>query len=128
MRLGTQRRLRLGCGRFQADENLNAKIIAGLMRREPLLDIQTAATAGILGLDDPSVLATAARDGRILVSHDRETMPGHFKAFTAGARSAGLLIVSQTMELRDAIEQMLLIWGASEAEEWIDQIGYIPLF
>lgn len=52
--------------RFQADENLNAKIIAGLIRRESSLDFQTAKAAGILGLSDPEVLAIAAREGRIL--------------------------------------------------------------
>jgi hypothetical protein len=38
-----------------------------------------------------------------------------------------LLIVSQKVDLREAIEQILLICAASEAEEWINQIGYLPL-
>jgi len=42
--------------RFLADENLNAKIIAGLRRREPALDFQSAKTASLLGLPDPDVL------------------------------------------------------------------------
>jgi hypothetical protein len=61
--------------RFQADEDLNAKIIAGLLRREPSIDFQTAEDANILGLPDHEVLSVASRDGRILVSHDRNTMP-----------------------------------------------------
>ena len=113
--------------RFQADENLNAKIIAGLLRREPSLDFQTAKTAGILGWADPEVLAIATREGRILVSHDRETMPAHFDRFISNSTSAGLLIVSQKLDLREAIEQILLIWAASEVEEWINQVGYLPL-
>ena len=113
--------------RFQADENLNAKILAGLLRREPSLDFQTAKTAGILGLADREVLTLAAREGRILVSHDRETMPAHFVRFTANATSTGLfLLLSQNLGLREAIEQIPLIWAASEAEEWINQIGCLP--
>jgi hypothetical protein len=69
-----------------ADENFNAKIIAGLLRREPSVDFQAAKAAGILGLTDQEVLATAAREGRILVSHDRETMPGHFGPCGLGSR------------------------------------------
>src|SRR5665213_2280795 len=65
--------------RFQADEDFNVKIIAGLLRREPSLNIQTAKAAGVLGLCDPQVLSSAARDGRILVSHDRDTMPSYFR-------------------------------------------------
>ena len=112
--------------RFQADENLNAKIIAGLLRREPLLDFQTAKAAKLNGLPDPEVLAIAARENRILVSHDRETMPDHFSRFIEGSTSAGLLIVSQKLDLGGSIEQILLVWSASEAEEWINRIGYLP--
>jgi hypothetical protein len=113
--------------RFQADENLNAKILAGVLRREPSLDFQTAKAADILGLADREVLATAARDGRIVVSHDRETMPAHFARFITESTSAGVLIVSQNAEIREVIEQILLVWAASEAQEWKDQIGYLPL-
>ena len=112
--------------RFQADENLNAKIIAGLLRREPSLDFQTAKAANLLGLEDLEVLAVAARDGRILVSHDRETLPAHFSRFIGESPSAGVLIVSQSLQIREAIELILLIWSASQAEEWSNRIGYLP--
>lgn len=112
--------------RFLADENLNAKILAGLHRREPTIDFRTAKAAGILGLPDEQVLAQAARQDRILVSHDRETMPEHFYRFIAQSKSPGLLIVSQNLALRDAIEQILVIWTASEADEWRNRIGFLP--
>jgi Domain of unknown function (DUF5615) len=112
--------------RFQADEDLNAKIIAGLLRREPSVDFQTAKAANLLGLEDIEVLTVAARDGRILVSHDRETMPAHFGRFVSESTSAGLLIVSQKLDIREAIEQILLIWEATEAQEWSNRIGYLP--
>jgi hypothetical protein len=113
--------------RFQADEDLNAKIVARLLRREPSLDFQTAKAANLLGLADPDVLAIAARDRRILVSHDRETMPARFDRFVRTSTSPGLLIVSQRLDIREIIEQLLLIRAASEAEEWINQAGYLPL-
>jgi len=112
--------------RFQADENLNARIIAGLLRREPSLDFRTAKDAKVLGRDDRDVLAIATEESRILVFHDRETMPAHFRQFTKKNTSSGLLIVSQTMDIGEAIEQILIVWAASEAQEWINQIGYIP--
>lgn len=112
--------------RFLADENFNAKIIAGLLRREPTIDFQTASAAGLRGLSDPGVLAIAAQEGRILVSHDRETMPSHFSRFIKDSPSPGLLIVDQRAGLGDAIEQMLLIWACSDADEWIGRVGYLP--
>ena len=59
--------------RFQADADLNRHVIAAVKRREPLVDFQTAPEAGLMGLDDPTVLALAATEGRLLVSHDRRT-------------------------------------------------------
>lgn len=55
--------------RFQADADLNRHIIAAVKRREPLVDFQTTPEAGLMGLDDPTVLALASSEGRLLVSH-----------------------------------------------------------
>jgi Ser/Thr protein kinase RdoA (MazF antagonist) len=66
--------------RFQADADLNQLILHAVIRREPALDFQTAAAAGLAGLRDPAVLTRAARDGRVLVTHDQKTMPRHFAA------------------------------------------------
>jgi hypothetical protein len=113
--------------RFQADADLNEDIVTGVLRREPGIDFQTADEAGLHGLDDSSVLAIAAREGRMLVSHDRKTMPAHFAAFIGTATSPGLLIVSQKLDVRSAIEELILFWAASEAEEWVNTICPIPL-
>ena len=79
--------------RFQVDADLNQNIIAGLLRREPFIDFQTAETAGFRSRDDPAVLRRAAQDGRLLVSHDRKTMPLHFAIFISNNVSPGVLIV-----------------------------------
>jgi hypothetical protein len=63
--------------RFQADADLNEDIVTGVLRREPKVDFQTATAAGLRLLSDLEVLNLAAREGRILVSHDRRTMPRH---------------------------------------------------
>jgi hypothetical protein len=103
------------------------KIIAGLRRREPSIDFETARSAGILGLADFDVLTLAARHNRILVSHDRDTMPAHFSRFITGATSPGLVIASQRLDLGEVIEQILLIWAASNADEWLNRVAYLPL-
>jgi hypothetical protein len=113
--------------RFQADADLNEDIVAGILRREPRVDFQTAGQAGLRGLDDVEALAIAAKDGRVLVSHDRKTMPAHFAEFLRSSASPGLFIVSQKTDLLSAIEALLLVWAASEAEEWVNTICVIPL-
>jgi hypothetical protein len=113
--------------RFLADADFNQKIVLGLLRREPTADFQTAQQGGVLGRPDSEVLAIAARENRILISHDRATMPAHFARFTESQSSPGLILVSQEIDIGTAIEDLLLIWAASTMEEWRDRIGFIPL-
>jgi hypothetical protein len=113
--------------RFQADADINAVIVLALVRREPAVDCQAAGVAGLAGRPDLEVLAQAAREGRILVTHDHKTMPNHFAKFSETATSSGLLVVPQHLPVAVAVDELLLIWGASEAEEWVNRICYLPL-
>lgn len=97
------------------------------LRREPSIDFLTADAADLSGLKDPEVLAVAARGGRVLVSHDQKTMPRHFADFIAHTPSPGLLLIPQHLPIAAVVEDLLLIWFASEAEEWVNRIRYLPL-
>jgi len=111
--------------RFQADVDLNQIILRAACRREPALDFQTAATAGLAGLPDPEVLARAA-ESRVLVTHDLQTMPRHFATFITAHQSAGLLLIPQHLPLASAVDDLLLIWSTMDAEEWKNLMWYLP--
>jgi len=65
---------------------------------------------------------------RILVTHDFQTMPKHFAAFLAGGRSSpGVFLVKQRTPLAQVIEELVLVWTASEPEDWTNRILEIPL-
>lgn len=114
--------------RFLADADLNKAIVSGVLRREPSLDFLTAHAAGLRGMTDTEVLALAAEQERVIVSHDVGTMPAHFRAFrSAGKRSAGLFLVPQTLHISRAIDELLLIWLVSEASEWENRLEWLPL-
>jgi hypothetical protein len=113
--------------RFQADADLDGRILRGLRRRAPAVDIRTAADAALAGLKDPEVLRIAADSGRILVSQDRRSMPGHFARFLGGAHSPGVILLREGISIPAVIEELILIWNASEAEEWIGRLVWIPL-
>ncbi|MGH9899235.1 MAG: DUF5615 family PIN-like protein [Pyrinomonadaceae bacterium] len=112
---------------FQADADFNHVIVSALLRREPGIEFQMAHTAQLERLPDIEVLAMAAREGRILVSHDRKTMPQHFAKFIMAETSPGLLIVPQKLSLSIAVEELLLIWYACDSEEWTNRIAQLPL-
>lgn len=112
--------------RYQADADLNQAIVTGVLRREPTIDFQSALAAELEGVKDPEVLAMAAQQRRILVSHDRRTMPSEFASFITTSQSAGVIIVSRKLSVNVVIEELLLIWAASSAEEWV-RIAKLPL-
>jgi hypothetical protein len=113
--------------RFQADADLNQDIVQAMRRRVPAVDFRTAHEASLAGLDDDLVLERAALEGRVLVSHDRRTMPFHFAALIATRTCAGVILVPKNLPIRQVLEDLILIWEASEAEEWINQIDSLPL-
>ncbi len=108
--------------RFQADADFNQRIVAATVRREPAIDFRTADEAGFRGLLDPEILARTAADGRVLVSHDRKTMPHHFGGFLSRASSPGVLIFPQYLPIGVVVEELVLIWAATDASEWSDRL------
>lgn len=113
--------------RFLADADFNQKVIAGLKRREPSLDFLSAKDGGTIGRSDPEVLQISANFGRVLVSHDRRTMLSHYVRFQESQASPGLIVVSQDLDVGETIEQLLLIWTASDAAEWWNQVIFVPI-
>jgi len=113
--------------RFQADGDLNEDIVTGVIRRVPEIDFQTATEADLSGIHDEEVLGYCAGEGRLLVSHDWRTMPYHFANFLANGTSPGLLIVPQSMEVSRAIEELIVVWMASDAEEFVNNIRRLPI-
>ena len=113
--------------RYQADADLNQNIVTGVLRREPNIDFQTAPAAKLEGVKDTEVLAIAAQQKRILISHDRKTMPSEFAQFIIDNQSSGVIIVSRKVPIEIIIEELILIWAVSSAEEWLNRIAKIPL-
>jgi len=92
------------------------------------MDFLTAADGGTRGLSDRRVLQLAAAVGRVVVSHDRNTMTGEFyRLLKEGNSSPGLVIVRQDLDIGRAIEDLLLIWVGSEAEELRDRVRWVPM-
>jgi hypothetical protein len=114
--------------RFQADNDLNRLILVATLRREAAIDFNSAQAAGFDYLDDETVLQRAASEGRILVTHDKRTMPKHFASFLAnGNTSPGvLLVIPQDAPLRSVVDSLVLIWADDRPGDWKNTIVVIP--
>src|SRR2546428_359487 len=62
--------------RLATDANFNGRVHKGLLRRAPDLDIVRVEDVGLRTAADPDILAWTASENRILLTHDRDTMPG----------------------------------------------------
>jgi len=113
--------------RFLADANLDQDIVAGVLRREPDVDFELPQGIIPQGMKDPQVLAVAASLGRIVVTHDVRTMPKHFGEFIIGNDCPGLILIPSSTPIRNAIEEILLVWHVTEAEEWTNLFRRMPL-
>jgi len=114
--------------RFQADNDLKRIIVDATLRREPRINFQTARAAHLDDLDDQAVLEVAASQSRILVSHDKRTMPTAIASFIAsGCTSPGvLLVIPQDAAIRDVVETLFLIWRDDRPNDWRNLIAKIP--
>ena len=114
--------------KFVADENFNARIINGLKRRNPSVDLARVQDVGLANTPDSEILQWAADTGRIVLTHDVATMPvDATDRLNAGLPMPGLFLIPQSRRTGEAIDELLLIIECSSADEWAGQIKYIPL-
>lgn len=115
--------------RFLADENFNGRILRGLQRRVPDVDVVRAQDLDELyAEDDPVVLAWAADQGRVVLTHDVATMAGYaYERVVAGQSMPGVFEVDQDMPIGQAVDELELIARASQAGEWEGPVRFLPL-
>ena len=114
--------------RLLADENLNHDLIRGVLRRMPSLDLVRAQDVGLREVDDPGVLEWAAREDRIILTHDVNTMPAFaFDRIRRAQGMPGLFVVSQQAALARVIDDLLLIAECGDSREYDGQVIYLPL-
>jgi len=114
--------------RFLCDHDLSERIISGVERAEPLVEMIRLRERGLHQLLDDEVLALAASEGLIVVSHDANTMTAAASLrIQANQPMAGLFICPQFRHRTIIIRELLTIWGASDSEEWTNLIVHLPI-
>lgn len=114
--------------RLLADENFNDDIVRGLLLREPDLDLIRVRDVGLSGASDPEILAWAAENNRIVLTHDRATMPDFaYERVVAGALMTGMFILNDRLPVGRAVEEIVLMANCTEQAEWISRAVHVPL-
>lgn len=107
---------------------LNDAIVNALIREIPLLDIVCVRDVGLAEAKDPEILEWAAGQGRIVVTHDRKTMPDFAAQRIRGPqRMSGLIVAVANAPIGCIIADLLLIVECSTPAEREDRIESLPI-
>lgn len=114
--------------RFLADENIDNRILRGIKREDETVDIIRVQDTELFQMDDPTILEWAAKEGRILLTHDVNTIPKYaYDRINENKPMPGIIAIHLDVPIGEIIADFLMILGASEAEEYEGQVVYLPL-
>jgi predicted nuclease of predicted toxin-antitoxin system len=110
------------------DENFDCHILRALSRRLPGLDARTVLAAGLVGADDPTVLEWAAREGRVVLTHDVHTMTRFaYERVVRGEPMPGVIEVRARAPIGEVLDDVLLVLQCSTPDDFRDRVFYVPL-
>lgn len=110
------------------DEHIARKLVQGLLRKEPRLDVVRVQEVGLRRALDPDILEWAASEGRVLVTFDVKTVPAAaYSRAAEGQHMPGVFAITESTPLGVVIEQLLVLAIVSLPNEWEGQVVYLPL-
>lgn len=111
-----------------SDEDFNGRIVRGLLRRLPAIDLVRVQDVGLIEKHDTEVLAWAAQENRLVLTHDFATMIDFaYNRVAEGLPMPGVIAVPQDLAIGEAIDEILLLVECSAENEWENQVVFIPL-
>jgi hypothetical protein len=116
--------------RYLLDENVDPIYRSGLLKREPEMEVRRVGQLGApaYSTPDPEVLCWCEENDFILVTNDRNTIPQHLRDHLAKGRHVpGIFMLSPSMSVGETIQELVLIWAASEEYEYFDQVIFLPI-
>ncbi|MCI0523631.1 MAG: DUF5615 family PIN-like protein [Acidobacteria bacterium] len=116
--------------KYLLDEHVNPRLRKALKRSAPDIVVWRVGDPGApqLSAPDPEILLWCEERGFSLVTNNRESMPVHLQKHLAEGRHVpGIFTLNPNLTIGETAEELVLIWGASEAEEYADQLNYLPL-
>jgi hypothetical protein len=109
-----------------ADENFNHHILRGVRFRIKSLDVIVAQSAGLCGASDPDLLAWAAKQRRLVLTHDRQTMPKYaYDRVRSDQPMPGIIVVSDVMPVGEAIEVLTMYLECGAADEFQNLVTFL---
>ena len=95
--------------------------------RIPDLDIITAFKAQVARLDDPDLLRWTVEHDRILISHDKKTIPQYVKDLVlSGLALPGVILVIKSVSIGRLIDDLEITIRCGKPEDFRNDVFYLP--
>jgi hypothetical protein len=115
--------------KFLLDEHVPLVVVTELRRLALEIEIDRIGGLGTpaRGTPDPNLLLWCEEHGYSLVTHNRKSMPRHLTDhLAAGHHVPGIFVFRALPAIGDIVQNLLLVWGATDAEEHDDLLRYLP--
>src|SRR5258708_4361019 len=110
------------------DVNFDQRVLRGINLRLSSLDYVVVQKTPLKGVKDPALLDWAARAGRIIVTHDVNTIPGYaYDRIRDQQRMPGVIIVPEDLAIGIAIDDLIALLECSRTHELENRIIYLPI-
>ena len=116
--------------RFLIDENISPEYRTQLLRHEPSLTVSAVGDEGAppKSTPDPDILEWCEKNQFNLITNNRKSMPQHLWAHRKkGGHVPAIFTINLEVPMGKIIDELLLIAGASDEDEYINEIKYLPL-
>lgn len=116
--------------KYLLDENVNPRLRRAIGRRFPAIVAWCVGDAGAPDLQtlDPDILLWCEANGFILVTNNRSSMPLHLRDHLAAGRHVpGIFILNPNMSMGATVDELALIWGASDPAEYVGRLSFLPV-
>lgn len=116
--------------KFLLDEHVNPRLRRAIKQISPEIVVWRVGdpVAPALGTLDDEILHWCEAQSFSLATNNRASMPVHLQDhLAAGHHVPGIFTLNPKMNDNETTEELTLIWGACAAEEFLDQIYYLPI-
>jgi len=114
--------------RLLTDENFNQRILRGLNKRLPQLDVLSVRDVGLMSHPDRVILDWAANESRTVLTHDITTMVRDAEQLVAtGQAIPGVIFVPNNLPIGRAIRDLELVVECYTESEMRNRIVRLPL-
>ncbi|MGI8551283.1 MAG: DUF5615 family PIN-like protein [Dehalococcoidia bacterium] len=113
---------------YLLDENVDPRLGRGIERRWPAMGVRQVGQddAPAFGTSDPDILRWCEANDVSLVTNNRRSMPPPLREHLAvGRHVPGIFVIEESETIGETMERLALIWGASDGEEYRDQLVYL---